>query len=97
MHLLETADKAMSDTAKPRHYWAWSSCNELRGVCTLESPLQETLFFFEFEFITSLAILMILALWLSVASPAGDAKKTPNAQKKITQATSADAAFFNIH
>ena len=51
MHLLETADKAMSDTAKPRHYWAWSSCNELRGVCTLESPLQVN-FFFEFEFIT---------------------------------------------
>ena len=40
MHLLETADKAMSDTAKPRHYWARSSCNELRGVCTPESPLQ---------------------------------------------------------
>ena len=56
MHLLETADKAMSDTAKPRHYWARSSCNELRGVCTPKSPLQER-FFFEFEFMTQLTIL----------------------------------------
>ena len=44
MHLLETADKAMSDTAKPRHYWARSICTLVHGVCTLESPLQETLF-----------------------------------------------------
>jgi hypothetical protein len=27
-------------------------------------------------------------------SPAGDAKKTPNAQKKFIQATSADVAFL---
>ena len=65
MHLLETAGKAMSDTAKPHHYWARSICTLVHGVCTQESPLQETLFFFEFEFITSLAILMILALKIS--------------------------------
>ncbi|ETN73428.1 hypothetical protein NECAME_18340, partial [Necator americanus] len=39
IHLLETADKAMSDTAKPRHYWAWSSCNELRGFVMSKSDL----------------------------------------------------------
>ena len=41
IRLLETADKAMSDTAKPLHYWARSVCNQLRGVCTPESPLQK--------------------------------------------------------
>ena len=44
MHLLETADKARRTRQSRAITGLGSVCNQLRGVCTQESPLQETLF-----------------------------------------------------